>query len=65
MDKFSFWQKWFWVGVVVAALSGPAGLFYSFALLIEPEHRKEGLALAIWSIIWSVAVLVLIWGIKK
>lgn len=56
MDKFKFWQKWFWVGVVVALLSGPAGLVFGLALLAEPEHRKEGAAITVWSVVYSVVV---------
>lgn len=53
MDKFKFWKKWFWVGVVVSVISGPAGLVFGLALLAEPEHKKEGTALALWAVVWT------------
>lgn len=65
MDKFSFWHKWFWVGLVISVLSAPAGLVFAAALLVEPEHRKEGAALAIWSIVWLVIILVTVFGLQK
>ncbi len=44
-DKFKFFQKWFWVGVVTSVFSAPAGLVYGLALMAEPGHRKERLAI--------------------
>lgn len=65
MDKFAFGQKWFWVGLVVATISGPAGLVYSVALMVEPERRKEGLALAVWSVVWTSLVLGTIYVLQQ
>lgn len=64
-DKFKFWQKWFWVGVIAAFLSPPVGLVYGLALLAEPEHRKEGLALTAWSLVLATATIAFILSIRK
>ena len=65
MDKFSFWQKWFWVGIVVSVFSAPAGLVYGLALLVEPEHRKEGLAITAWSLVWTAIIFAIILKTKR
>ncbi|MBU6141932.1 hypothetical protein KGO95_02315 [Patescibacteria group bacterium] len=51
MDKFTLFHKWFWVGLLVATIGGFSGIIFGLALLAEPEHRKEGWILTIWSLI--------------
>ena len=51
-DKFKFPKKWFWIGVVVSYLNLFAGLIYGIALLVEKEHRKEGVIIIILTIIF-------------
>lgn len=50
-DKFLIYKKWFWIGMAVGFLNGVAGLIYGIALAVEPEHRKEGAVIIIWSIV--------------
>ena len=49
-DKFKLWKKWFWVGAVVGFFNVVAGLVYSFALMTEAEHRREGIILLVWTL---------------
>ena len=51
-DKFKFPKKWFWIGVAVSYLNLFAGLIYGIALLVEKEHRKEGVIIIILTIIF-------------
>ncbi len=48
-DNFKLYKKWFWVGVAIGFFNVLAGIVYGIALLIEPEHRKEGLIIVAWS----------------
>lgn len=50
-DKFFMYKKWFWIGIVVAIMNGAAGLIYGIALVVEPEHRKEGIVVILWAFI--------------
>lgn len=52
-DSFAFGKKWFWIGVVMA-LNPIAGTIYGAALLFEPKHRKEGLAILAVTLIWGL-----------
>jgi di/tricarboxylate transporter len=54
VDKFKLGKKWFWVGVVVATLNIVAGLVYGILLVLEKDHRKEGIIIAAWAIIWAL-----------
>jgi hypothetical protein len=54
MDKFKFWQKWFWIGLIVAIVSPAAGFIFSIALFLEPGRRKEGLTLLVAAIIVGI-----------
>lgn len=51
MDKFKMYKKWFWVGVAVGFFNVVAGLIYGVALLVEREHRKEGVVIILWSLL--------------
>jgi hypothetical protein len=53
MDRFKLGKKWFWIGIVMG-LNPVFGLIYSIALLTEKDHRKEGLVILCWTIIWAV-----------
>lgn len=55
-DKFKLGKKWFWIGIIVAVLNGFAGLIYGIALAVEKERRKEGLIIAVLSIIWTLVL---------
>lgn len=57
-DKFGLYKKWFWIGVVVAFLNSIAGIVYSVALLVEKEHRKEGLILLGWTLLVMVVMTI-------
>jgi len=59
-NKFKFWQKWFWVGIVISILSGPAGIVYGLALIAEPQFRKEGWAITVFALLWTILVLSLL-----
>ncbi len=54
VDKFKLGKKWFWIGMVVAFLNVVVGLIYGIALAIEKNHRKEGLIIISWSIVWAL-----------
>ena len=56
MDRFALFHKWFWVGMVVATVGGFGGLVFGLSLLAEPEHRKEGVIVAVWSLVVLGAV---------
>lgn len=56
MDKFLMNGKWFWVGMALAVVSGPSGIVFGVALLVEPEHRKEGAVITVWSVFCTAAV---------
>jgi len=51
VDKFKFPKKWFWIGAIISCLNLFAGLIYGIALIVEKEHRREGIALIVLSII--------------
>ncbi|MEK7590365.1 MAG: hypothetical protein AAB454_01495 [Patescibacteria group bacterium] len=55
-DKFKLYKKWFWIGIAVGFFNTFAGLVYGIALMVEPEHRKEGFIIILWSFI-SLAIL--------
>ena len=59
-DKFQLWGKWFWIGIVMSFLNAAAGLIYGIALAIEKDHRKEGLIIIGWAIVWTLIVFLLI-----
>lgn len=58
--KFKFWQKWFWVGIIISILSGPAGILFGFALLTESNLKKEGWTVVSFALIWTILVLSLL-----
>ena len=66
-DKFKLAKKWFWIGIVTSLLNIAAGLIYGIALVIEKEHRKEGLIIMAWAIIWALISFFLIgpWLVKS
>ena len=51
MNDSKLYGKWFWVGVVITLLNFLAGLIFATAFYLEPEHKKEGQLLAVWSLI--------------
>lgn len=53
-DKFKLWNKWFWIGIVVAISNIIAGLVYGIALAIEKDRRKEGIIIVIVAIGWLI-----------
>jgi len=52
-DKFKLGKKWFWIGMAVALLNVTGGLVYGIALLIEKKHRKEGLIIVVFALVWA------------
>ncbi len=50
--RFALGKKWFWIGIVMSLLNVAAGLIYGIALAIEKNHRKEGLIIIAFSIVW-------------
>lgn len=60
IDKFKLGKKWFWIGIVISIFNAAAGLVYGIALAIEKEHRKEGLIIIAWAIVWALAIFLLI-----
>ncbi len=65
MDRFKLYNKWFWIGIVMG-LNPIFGLVYGIALLVEKDHRKEGMIVIIWTIVWAVISYYLsIWLVKQ
>lgn len=60
IDKFKLGKKWFWIGIIVATLNIIAGLVYGITLVIERDHRKEGLIIIVWAIIWALILFFVI-----
>ncbi len=56
-DKFLFNKKWFWIGIIIAALNFIAGLIYGIALVVESHHRKEGGVIIAWSVVAAVIIM--------
>lgn len=54
-DKFRLGGKWFWMGIAVALFNSAAGLIYGIALLAEKNHRKAGLVIIVFSLVWAYA----------
>ncbi len=52
-DKFKLGKKWFWLGIVMALFNVAAGLIYGLALATEKDHRKEGLVIIVFAIVWA------------
>ena len=59
-DRFKIGRKWFGIGIVVAFFNAAAGLIFGIALVVEKEHRREGLILIVFSVVWA---LILYFGI--
>ena len=64
-DKFKLFKKWFWIGIVVGFLNMLAGLVYGIALVMEPEHRKEGLIIVAWSVISFMVIFYIVSNIEN
>lgn len=58
-DKFKFGKKWFWIGILMG-LNAASGLIFGVALILEKRHRKEGLIIIIWSIVWLLIQIYII-----
>ena len=54
MDKFKLYKKWFWIGLAVGILNPILGFVYGIALVVEKDHRKEGIIIIIWTILWTI-----------
>jgi ABC-type transport system involved in cytochrome c biogenesis permease subunit len=63
-DKFKLGKKWFWIGIVTAFLNIIAGLVYGIALTFEKEHRREGLVIIGFVVLWGI-VLFAAFGFKS
>ena len=53
-DKFKLGKKWFWIGIIISIFNIIAGLVYGVVLLLEKDHRKEGIIIIAWAIIWTL-----------
>lgn len=60
MDNFKLWKKWFWIGIIVGSLNSIAGFVYSIAMIVEPEHRKEGLIILGWTVLSFILLLLIV-----
>ncbi|OGI98990.1 hypothetical protein A3H53_01100 [Candidatus Nomurabacteria bacterium RIFCSPLOWO2_02_FULL_40_10] len=66
MDRFKLGKKWFWIGIAAGLLNPILGLIYGIALVVEKDHRKEGIIVIIWTIVWAVISYYLsIWLVKQ
>ncbi len=54
MDRFKLYKKWFWIGLIVGFINPLLGLVYGIALVVEKDHRKEGVIVIIWTIVWGI-----------
>lgn len=54
VDKFKMGKKWFWMGIVVAFLHVPAGFIYGIVLLLEKNHRREGIIIIAFTVVWAL-----------
>jgi len=52
-------KKWFWMGIVVALISPVAGLILAVAFWTEPELKKQGKTIFIFTIIWGIIFIFL------
>ena len=59
-DKFKLGKKWFWIGMVAALFNVAAGLLFGIALLAEKDHRKEGLIIVIFAVVWAAVSIFVI-----
>lgn len=64
-DKFKLFKKWFWVGIAVGLLNVLAGLVYGIAVMMEPEHRKEGVIIVAWSVISFILIFYIVSNIEN
>ncbi|MDP3052949.1 MAG: hypothetical protein Q8N22_03300 [bacterium] len=55
MDRFKLYKKWFWIGLAVGFINPILGLVYGIALVVEKDHRKEGIIIIIWTIVWTIS----------
>ena len=53
-DKFKLGKKWFWIGIIISIFNIVGGLVYGIVLLLEKNHRKEGIIIIAWAIIWTL-----------
>lgn len=51
-DKFKLWEKWFWVGIAIGFFDLLAGLIFGIALVCEKEHRREGMIIILFALIF-------------
>lgn len=58
-STFALWKKWFWVGIVIAALNPLAGLIIGIAIATEKDRAKEGTIIIAWSIVWWTALVII------
>lgn len=54
VDKFKLGKKWFWIGIVIAFIHALAGLIYGIVLLLEKNHRREGIIIVAFAIAWAL-----------
>jgi len=52
-------QKFFWMGITVALISPIAGIILGVAFWTEPELKKQGKSILVFSIIWGIIFIFL------
>ena len=66
MDRFKLYKKWFWIGLVTGFINPILGLVYGLALIVEKDHRKEGIVVFIWTVLWTIInYYAIIWLAKE
>lgn len=59
-------RKWFWMGITVAIISPIAGIILAVAFWTEPDLKKQGRTIFIFSIFWGIAFLFLTnWAVEQ
>ena len=54
-------RKWFWVGMVLSIFVPPVvGLIFGISLFLEKPYRKEASIIIIWSIVWTVFLVLFV-----
>ncbi len=58
-STFALWTKWFWIGIITAVFNPLAGLIFGIGVATEEDRKKEGIIIAVVSIVWWIALAVI------